>query len=313
MDFTQHNKINSRLPIQNRGMDCRPSPKSYSISAKNFNIPQYQKVTHGPNYPSYSTAMQQQQNFQRTQRMQQHGDGTDKVTSISKIYKPYTFNTPAMGPCMAPQKNSFYDDSMMIRQQEIDPMMVEDQMVSMPDTNDDLNIEFLPCAPPPHAQQGKSTNPRANPFQPVLESMRKYSETDTAKQVIENHQTYFFSHNGQEDANENRDVREENDEQLMEEILNQQNSYRSRTKIVPIHNGVRIVTDIVKNGGECCGNEMFRNFRHLSSQDKWCNKSKIILDDDSNKQSSAGDSNSNEKPADDDDCGEEERESLINL
>jgi hypothetical protein len=209
---------------------------------------------------------------------------------------------------MAPQQN-FYDDSMM-NSHDYDSMALQDQMSAMqqPD-DDDLKIEFFQCPQPPKKPQKQ--NPK-DPFRPVLESLRQFSDTNThenqVKSALENHQTYFFSHNG--DDAEHRDVDncgEENDE----EIVNHQNSYKSRTKIVSIPNGVRIVTEIVKNGE--CGNEAFRNFRQLSkSHDKWLNKSKIILGDDDNKQSNGrDDGNSNEIEADDD-YGKE-LDSLINL
>lgn len=307
MDFTQHNKINSCFPSQNRVMDLRQSPNSY-------NVPQYQKFAQAPSYPSYQPPQQlpyqQQHRPQNNARMQQqYGDGSDKVVSLSKCYKPYTFNTPAMNSCMAPQKNSFYDDPMMMNFND------EEQMVSMPDGSEDINIEFFQCTPPKAlAAMPKCGKTRSNPFQPVLESMRKFSDTNTLddciKPALENHQTFFFSHNC-DDAGEHGDVdsgKEENGEATKEEPGKQQQTYKSRTKIVSIPNGVRIVTEIVKNGA--CGNEIFRNFRQLATRDKWENKSKIVLDDGDSKQSNQADGNSCENEADD---YFEERESLINL
>lgn len=305
MDFTQHNKINSCFPTQNRVMDCRPSPR-------NFNAPQYQKYSPGPSYSIYQQPPQQQQpqNMSRNPMMQ-HGDGSDKVVAMSKCYKPYTFSTPPMNPYMAQQK-SYYEEPEM-NPNGYDPMNYEDQMAMQ---EDDLKIEFFQCArPPPKNPPKMQTKPlinQKNPFRPVLESLRQYSDTDThesqLKPALENHQTYFFSHNG-DDADENRDVdncREENDE----EIVNHQNSYKSRTKIVQIPNGVRIVTEIVKNGE--CGNEVFRNFRQLSKpNDTWQNKSKMILDDDDNKLNN-GDDDGNSNEIDDEDYGKD-RKSLINL
>lgn len=243
-------------------------------------------------------------------QQQQYGDGSDKVISLSKCYKPYTFNTPAMNSCMAPQKNSYYDDPMMMNFNH------EEQVIAMPDGNEDINIEFFQCTPPKAmAAMSKRGKSRADPFQPVLESMRKFSDTNTIdsciKPALENHQTFFFSHNC-DDAGEHGDVdngREENGAVTKEELESPQQAYQSRTKIVSIPNGVRIVTEIVKNGA--CGNEIFRNFRQLSTRDKWENKSKIIIDDGDCKQSNQADGNSNENEADDDYF--EERNSLINL
>ncbi len=63
-----------------------------------------------------------------------------------------------------------------------------------------------------------------------------------------------------------------------------------------------MVTDIVHTGE--CGNEIFKNFRQLSSKGKnLINKSKIVPDDDTNnhnEQNEGGDGNSNENEVDDD-------------
>lgn len=293
MDFTQHNKINSSLPIQNRVMDCRASPKS-------FNVPQYQKYSSGPSYPIYQPPPQQPQNTYRNPILQ-HGDEGDKVVTMSKCYKPYTFNTPqTINSCMPSQK-SYYEEPIM-NPHEYDPIAFNDK--NMEDNNDDLKIEYFQFPPKTEPKNSQKQSNQKDPFRPVLETLRQFSDTNTfenqVKPALENHQTYFFSH---DDGEVGDNCKKENDE----EIVNHQNSYKSRTKIVSIPNGVRIVTEIVKNGE--CGNEVFRNFRQLSKpNDKWQNKSKIILDDDDNKQTNGhGDGNSNECDADND------SNSLINL
>lgn len=306
MDFTQHNKINTCFPNQNRVVDSRPQPKG-------FNMPQYSKYTAPPSYASY----QSQQHGFRNPTIQQHGDGSDKVSGMSKCYQPYTFNAPPMNSCMAPQKNSYYDDPMLMKSHDYKSIGGEDQMATMPVDNDDLNIEFYQCTPPKVRSiptQGKTTNINIDPFRPVLESLRHFTDSEIpeskTKPTFENHQTYFFSHNS-EDANTNRE--DENDE----ETVNLENSYKSRTKIIKIPNGVRIVTEIVKNDSEC-GNEVFRNFRQLSKHEKWINKSKMIIGD-SEKQQVESSNRQNDDI--DENCIENETEdhfykgsnSLINL
>lgn len=253
----------------------------------------------------YQQPPQQQQQQQNNRRpMMQHGDGGDNVVGMSKCYKPYAFNAPQVTSYTPPPQKNYYDEPQMNSHEY--EMALQDHMTAIDE--DDMKIEFFQCPPPPKnpPKQGKSTK---DPFRPVLESLRQFSDTNTHENEMkppENNQTYFFSHNG--DDAENRDVdtfREENDE----EIVSHENSYKSRTKIVSIPNGVRIVTEIVKSGE--CGNEVFRNFRQFSkTHDKWQNKSKIILGDDDNKQGH-DDGNSNENEADDD--YEKDFNALINL
>lgn len=215
----------------------------------------------------------------------------------------------------------------VIRSHEIDQHMgVDEQMMSMGDDADDIKIEFFQCSKMPAAsQRSKSPSPRPNSSYHTVsnsfEQNHKYSEKNFEKPSNENHQTYFYSHND-DDADSNGTVdsnKKENDEESKEEIVNHQNCYKSRTKIIQIPNGVRIVTDIIKNGD--CANDLFKNFRQLSSaspptKDKWPNKFNIILDDErnDNKRNNCRDgSNSSKNEADDDYYEDRDRKSLINL
>ena len=176
MDFTQRNKINSCFPPQNQNR----------VMNQQFNHnphPQYPKFEPRPSYQSYQ---QQQQRDSPHQR--HHGDGNDRMMSMSRCCN-YRNN------CMAPQKSQFFDNSLMIKQQhEPDQMRLEDQMVTMPD--EDLNIEFYHCTPQasPKAPAAVACNRSTNPFTQFCEpAMQNFSD---AKPASENNQTFFFRHNG---------------------------------------------------------------------------------------------------------------------
>lgn len=352
MDFTQHNKINSFIPNQNRAIDCRQTPQNYN--AQQF--AKYQSFSARPSYQQPSMHSQQHQpqfnnqNINRNPMPHHFGDGGDRMNSmISKSFKPYSFNTPAKMPpmknCPMQQNTSYYDDSMMMKSHEMDPMVNEDQIISsMPNdipfwakrqeneikisgnNDEDLSIEYFHCPPPP--PKTATINKRGQfpkSFQsPPQESMRKYSDSDDIRKALENHQTYFFSHDGEEVNGDDKEGSRKEDEEEETEIINNQNSYKSRTKIIPIPNGVRIITEIVKN--EECGNEIFQNFRHLptltkANDKRGSKKSNITLDGDSasNNDDTCCNGNSNKKENDADDEKEEDNgrqngiRSLINL
>lgn len=261
-----------------------------------------------------------------------YGDGgSDRMHSMAtKCFKPYNFSSPTALPTMKnctmmPQKNSYYDDSMMMKSLEMEPMLAEDQIISsMPNdrpfwakrqeneismsanNDEDLSIEYFQCAAPSKTATTTGSK-REKTFQPVKESMRRFSDSDDIRKALENHHTYFFAHDGEEVNGDNKDehCKEEEEET---DIINNRNSYKSRTKIISIPNGVRIITEIVKNGdGGECGNEVFRNFRHLpttANDKRLSKKSNSTLDDESNNDIGCnGNSNKNENDVDEaEDC-----------
>lgn len=342
MDFTQHNKINSFIPNQNRVIDCRQNPQNFKSSQQ---YAKYQPFSACPSYQQPSMYSQQQQmpqqqfnnqNINRNPMPHHYGDGggSDRMHSmVTKSFKPYSFNSPAMKNCTMPQKKSYYDDSMMMKSHDMEPIVSEDQIVSsipidLPfwakrqenenkisgNNDDDLNIEYFQCAAPPKTASYSKRGQATKSFQ--QESMRKFSDTDDIRKALENHQTYFFSHS-EEETNDNDKDECCGEEEEESEIINNQDSYKSRTKIIPIPNGVRIITEIVKNGD--CGNEIFRNFRHLPTlNDKRLSKKSNTLDDDSGNNNDDiccnGISNKNEKDEDEVDNGHQnDIRSLVNL
>jgi hypothetical protein len=322
MDFTQHNKINSYFPNQNqnRAIDCRQAPPNYN--APNQQLSPSQKYQPYCQFPSYHHQQAQQpfhQNINRGSMLHHIGDGSgsERVHPMTPINKPYSYNSPAiMKNCNMQSKSSYFDDAMMIKSNDMD------QIITMPNdspfwakrqeteiTNDtDLNIEYFHCPAPKTSSLTRANIPSSsssNPFQPAQESIKKFPSAENIKQAIENHQTYFFTHNGsdaKDSANSHKDEAESEREVTSQ---SKQALYKSRTKIVRIPHGVRIITEIV-NDGEC-GNDLFQNFRHLTTKDD--KKSKVTLTEeeedvnDNNECNGDGKSNHSGEAIDEDEDG----------
>lgn len=294
------------------------------------------------------------QNINRNPMSQNIGDGgggyNENRMSTVKCFKPYTFNSPTItNNCLMSspqqqqqhhqqqqQKNTYFDDSMMIKSHDIDSsqMVSENQILSSsisnespfwvkhqePEINmsahqshDELSIEYFHMTPPKTAPV--KSKKKCETFQPILESMKKFSKNDDIQTALENHQTYFFSHfDDSRDANDTEDEEESdkckaNKSKNVEEITDHQNSFKSRTKIISIPNGVRIITEIVKNDGS--GNEVFQNLLpslKTTVKDKRIKQSKstTLEDDKNNNDDSNGNNNENENDGDDNEDGDEE-------
>lgn len=293
MDFTQHNKINSFYPGQNR-LDC---------CSKRFQ---------NPNFPSFSQPMQQQ--HQQSIMHPFHQD----IQIHSKSFDPYMFNTSAdiCGASTIQQHQSFCGDSQYIQQQQ-HQLTEPAQEETINEPNADIDIEYFQCTPPNLQHQRRRKAVPANPYKPIIESMRQFKFNQNCTKnfnikshgtgdVNPNHQTYFYKHN--DDNNDNDDNKALEECNSDEEIINNHKCYRSHTKIISIPNGVKIITeikkedndDIIGDNNSCneCEEQSNLSINHhrqcmqkqqQQQHDKWHNKKiEIVVGDNGNKDNDDG-------------------------
>lgn len=139
------------------------------------------------------------------------------------------------------------------------------------EVSDDENVEFeyfqcTPSLPGSHKQRSQ--------FKGVMESLRKFSksnqrqpiEKSRLKGIPRNNQTFSYQH-------------EVDDEHRIES--EQQKSYRSHTKIQNIPNGVRIVTEILKEDNDDEFEDSANCFTRQTQTD-WINKKIDVIVEDCN-------------------------------
>lgn len=134
----------------------------------------------------------------------------------------------------------------------------------------ELDIEYYQCTP-----KHPMMNQNPSPFQPVINSMRQFctsqpsGESNQNSYQASNHQTFIYSHDSEDGQQKSA---------ADEHVQVQQNKvYRSHTKIIPIPNGVKIITEILRddNVGDCAKNDL--NFDRSHPKDEWLGQ-KIEVD-----------------------------------
>lgn len=252
MDFTQHNKINSVAPkkFQNRSQSYIPN---YPPQMQNFpsqTRTQFQNINH----PCSSPISKNQFGHGNQNYFPQRSGGD---MSQSFMQKPASFNqqTYSLDSGMNYASNSCQQSELQYREHEQHQSQEEEQ----PSDEDEVNIEYFQCSPSP-----SNVVKHQSPFKPVMQSMRQFSMTKPVSKCHQhaeaNHQTFMFTHD---------------DEEVCEETTNfaQQKLYRSHTRIVSIPNGVKIVTEILKEDNDTStdSDESSSNPNQVND-DEWMNK-----------------------------------------
>jgi hypothetical protein len=220
MDFTQHNKINSKTSrnVPKRQNDVQPDQFPGTMHSK---FPP-QMTQMGNMNKSYIPDALGQQNFSCNEAAQ---------------YQPHHDS----------QAQRFVSDDLDL----------------------ESNLEYYQCGP-----TAASANHQKNPFKQVIDSMRKYSSckaTSTKIHALANHRTFICAH----------DENAESYEQQFDDDSHHK-SFRSHTKIIAIPNGVKIITEILKDDNE----ELQESENCLEANSKaknsdWLNKQiEVTVDED---------------------------------
>jgi hypothetical protein len=269
MDFTQHNKINSTTPknFQNRLQNHMPSYPQQMHAFSVQNRQQFQNINH----PQPMNQNQFMHHGSQNYFVQPQRSGGDMNQSFMQTTMPYDQRAFSHDSGMKCTKNTYKQpdpqdltQEMMNSRQNclVSQPQYQDEQQQEVDVSDEepINIEYFQCSPSP-----STVNKQRNPFQPVMNSMRQYSMTKPVEklhsQTEPNHQTFTFTH----------------EEEGCEEIadLTQQKLYRSHTRIVSIPNGVKIITEILKDENDAAtdsdDNSSCPN-RNNQNDEKWMNK-----------------------------------------
>lgn len=255
MDFTQHNKINSMVPknFQNRSQSSMPSFPQQRQAFSSQTRQQYQNINH-----PYPSPINQNQfgHPNGNQNYFVHRSGGDMSQNF--MQKPISFNQQAfsLDSGMNCASKSFQQSEIQSHEQH--RINQDEEEEQQPSDEEQVNIEYFQCSPSP-----STVTKHQNPFKPVMQSMRQFSMTKPTKchqHAETNHQTFMFTHE---------------DEEPCEEITNftQQKLYRSHTRIVSIPNGVKIVTEILKEDASTDSDESCSSPNHKTKDDdEWVNK-----------------------------------------
>lgn len=268
MDFSQPNKINSSVPImlsnQNNFYSKIPSNSFNSnVLTKNFHQNSSRCVHQSPNFNP--------QNHQSMTKQLKESSKRNFTTNImTKNFEPYSFNTTSQDNyCSAPFDSYFnHESSSGQHQQQMQQPFKEDM--------NDFNIEFFECPPQVMntCKSGRNGSKSTNPFIPIIESIHKQDKSINKNDSSANSQTYFYSYNLDKD-----DIKEQETEEIHR---NDEQLFKSYTKIISIPNGVKIITEIKKEDNSNI-DEQIKSNSIISSTEKWLNKQiEITLDNNIN-------------------------------
>lgn len=279
MDFRQQHKINSIVPknFQNRPQTVMPHqmrqafPSQARANYQNINhpylhsmpsLPQNQLMTSYGNQDFFKqSSFQQQQPLEMQHSIQsvpmqsQYSGGDMNQNFIQKSHSCDQPFIPDSGVCCPSNSFQHQPPEMQYREHH-----EEDEEVEATEENDpSMAIEFFQCSPPP-----PNATKHKNPFKSVMESMQHFSMTKPEKKCLKlsavNHQTFSFKH-------DEEDKEEDKEEEIPD--LTQQKMYRSHTRIVSIPNGVKIITEILKEENDTDATD---NEEMLKKCQKWMNK-----------------------------------------
>jgi hypothetical protein len=136
--------------------------------------------------------------------------------------------------------------------------------------SEDFDVQFFQCTPPPRTAKSK-----ANPFKPVLDSMRRFTPASTlpvqkplGNGDVSNNQSYVLTSDAAEEGEEITAFENE-------EMINK--SYKSFTRILSIpHGGFKIITEIKREDScdkpDCL--ECKRKTNHVGEE--WMNRAEHI-------------------------------------
>jgi len=270
MDFSQPNKINSIKPpqIQNQN-DYYSNMHSQNMNSQHkfmSNSFQHPKCVHQSN----NFVPQHHQSMMQTPHESSNRNFMHKMT---KNFEPYSFNTSSPESYCLPSSSYFnpgsYSGHEMMEQQQ---QQQQQQLQPYEDEVNDINVEYFQCAPPIPIRHESKLKP-TNPFRPIMESMRKFSDNCVKQPRSDkigdaaNSQTYFYSYDS---------AKKEEPEQVQRQ---DEQFYRSFTKIISIPNGVKIITEIKKDDNINDQRVENGNKNSNSDIDKWLNKQiEVTLD-----------------------------------
>ena len=279
MDFTQRHKINSEVPkpFQNRPQTVMPNAIS-SNQQRMQTFPSQIRANHqNINHPYlHSMPVNQQIQSKRPYQIQplnqvfmnpqySEGDFNRNNSSNSSSQREINMQTyiPDSGICCP--SNSFQHHLQNIQFSDQNSGQNEDVEEFTVDAAEELDskaIEFFQCSPSPSI-----LDKQPNHYNRILDSMKKFSlqpnpVTNRSKHSDVNrvnHHTFSCKH--------------EDEENLQDEISDaiQQKQYRSHTRIISIPNGVKIITEILKDDNETTDGDEFSLSRKKESE-KWINK-----------------------------------------
>lgn len=273
MDFTQRHKINSEVPkpFQNRPQTVMPHsfsanqqrmqtfPSQIRANHQNINHPYLHTMPVNQQIQSKTPYQKQPPNQMYINPQYSEGDFNRNYTPNSHLQQETNQQSyiPDSGTCCP--SNSFQHNLQNIQFSEGRNEDVEEFTNEAAEEMDSTAIEFFQCSPSPSI-----LNKQPNHYNRILDSMKKFSlQTNPvktrSKQSDLNHQTFSFKHEGEEYQQE----------EFSDAI--QQKLYRSHTRIVSIPNGVKIITEILKDDNESTDGDETSLIRKKESE-KWINK-----------------------------------------
>lgn len=257
MNFSQNNKINS-------GFGLKQNRNRIDNSSHNF-VFSKPKYSHNKDLP-----MQIQRNV-HNQGDDFNGDGK-YIQKMTKIYEPFLFSGDDEN---CSKTSSFCSSSghgnLLKRPDNFNRTPLADDEKSYSDEDQCDGVEYFQCTP-----SSSQAHQHENPFKPVLNSMRRYSINHGKSDNIvhkrgcnyegndeRNYQTFIYNHDLKNQAN-------------------QQKYYQSHTKIITVPNGVRIITEILRDENNERESDEGHRQCQTQTEDAWINKRiEIDLEDNS--------------------------------
>ena len=239
------------------------TPNRSDCDFDNKFIPPYaQKSVKYPNInnPNYQQQYQlHQQQLQQHQQQQHSGleinDNGKYIQKMVKIYEPHLFGGEPDQFC---QPKVYYDDYNQRHQSHQQSM----------DEENETELEYYQCTP-----SASQLNNKFNPFQPVIDSMRRFSVTRGKSELRIPSSTCQLSQD-QEANNQTVSYSHECKNNSTSEFSNNNKLYKSHTKILNIPNGVRIITEILRTENNDKthadeGSDGDENYKECQTNDNW--------------------------------------------
>lgn len=281
------NKSNINNPGNNSYMPhtcttIMPQPQMSNTTQMNNtaqmnNIAQMSTPTQMNNMPQLGSFNPNRMYNPRIQTMSMKANNSYEPCAYKTAENCWPMTTDSM-PCS--QQLTYTDSDMMESTQRAyyDPPVMEE-----PTNLDDLKVEYFTVPPPTATETTLIRTPIAmrNPYHSVMEKVAKCREGTTRYYPREpvgdssNNQTYFYSYKVDEGAKKIP--------------LPNEQCFKSFTKILPIPNGVKIITEIKKedNVDEGAGDDVIND-------NKWINKQIEVTLEDANDASASDEEKNND-------------------